>query len=613
MRSSPPSELKKLNAHLQQEIRATKERLRGREEAERPIEPVKRRIWTLDDLWIQTKDGGLVRFTPNPIQEEYLDEIAPGWRVDGIPILKGLREIPLKARQEGISTMVAVVYFLDTCNQGSRNTVVMSYNDQGSNDLFEMVRRFHRHLPATDRPKTARANTGELVFPDIDSSYIVKTAGSTLSGRGSTVHNLHLSEMAFWRYPAVIPAIMESVPASGNIFLESTANGEGSRTPEGKISGNMYCVYWREAQARKLAGYTARFFAWWHNPEYALDEFEPFDMTTDADEARESRAFKRYGNEAKIKALYTLSDGQLAWRRAKIDAPGGDMFAQEYPANPEEAFSVSGKRFFEDFDEAVHVKTAAEFEIPAHWQPFGSKDWGYASPCSFHLHWVTDYLVNGQPAIVTTDEYYAVGKTNREQATAEKNILARRGLTGKYVPIYADPSMWAKKGKQQADNIGRADVEDFFEAGLGYIEANNNRGHGWSNMRAYLKDVDRNLGPAWVILDTCENLRRTIPLMKQAQRRQAGADGKLIEDLDTNLEDHAVDDCRYGLNSRPRKSKPEDKPEAIYLPWMEAYAPVDPAKPGYVVPLRSDQLPAQFQQDRDYGRDEYEVPEGGGW
>ena len=79
--------------------------------------------------------------------------------------------------------------------------------------------------------------------------------------------------------------------------------------------------------------------------------------------------------------------------------------------------------------------------------------------------------------------------------------------------------------------------------------ANNNRVNGWRNM-AYLMDWNKKKRPRFYIIDgTCRNLSRTIPLMIR--------DEKNPEDIDTTLEDHALDACRYALTHTQIPQKPE--------------------------------------------------------
>ena len=55
--------------------------------------------------------------------------------------------------------------------------------------------------------------------------------------------------------------------------------------------------------------------------------------------------------------------------------------------------------------------------------------------------------------------------------------------------------------------------------------------------------------------DTCRDLIRTLPALQHDETR--------AEDVDTEAEDHAPDECRYACMSRPyvRADQPKPKPE----------------------------------------------------
>jgi hypothetical protein len=113
-------------------------------------------------------------------------------------------------------------------------------------------------------------------------------------------------------------------------------------------------------------------------------------------------------------------------------------------------------------------------------------------------------------------------------------------------------------------------VEDFWAAGLSFVPANNDRLGGWSQVRQYLHG---GLAPGEtpkfrLFRGRCANLIRTIPLMLHDERP------RYMHDLDTTLEDHAVDAARYALVSRVQPAKdPDAKPKARGLPPVMERAP----------------------------------------
>ena len=98
----------------------------------------------------------------------------------------------------------------------------------------------------------------------------------------------------------------------------------------------------------------------------------------------------------------------------------------------------------------------------------------------------------------------------------------------------ADPSIFIRDG-------GPSIAEMMAIKGVQWRRADNKRVPGWQQVRYRLNGE---LGlPMVYVLDTCHDLIRTLPSLQH--------DEKDVEDLDTDGEDHAADEFRYGLMSRP--------------------------------------------------------------
>ena len=284
-------------------------------------------------LQIVTKRRELITFAPNHVQCLYLDIICPAWRTETVE-LRGIREILLKARQFGFSTLILALFFIDTITTPNTQTVVIAHDIDTTEKLFRMVKRYHEHLPDSLKLETKYANRREFLWPSIDSYFFVGTAGNKSFGRGGTINNVHGSEVAFWpNADDIVSGLLQTVPTDGNIFLETTANGVGN-------------YYEREYKRAELGNsvFTSRFFAWFQNPEYATP-------ITD-------NAFVLDADEAKIAETYDLSNAQMLWRRGKVKELR-EKFAQEYPANADEAFLTSGNPYF-DRDYLREIKAAIQ-------------------------------------------------------------------------------------------------------------------------------------------------------------------------------------------------------------------------------------------------------------
>jgi len=206
-----------------------------------------------------------------------------------------VRALILKGRQQGCSTYVGGrFYHVTTWNKGLR-TFILTHEDAATQNLFEMVNRFHEHCPEQVRPSTSAANAKELFFDALDSGYKVGTAGTKGVGRSSTIQLFHGSEVAFWPHAETHAAgVLQAVPdvAGTEVILESTANG----------LGNFFHAKWQDAE-RGLGDFIAIFVPWFWQDEYQKEPPDGFVLTEE---------------EGKYKALYDLSDSHMAWRRAKI-------------------------------------------------------------------------------------------------------------------------------------------------------------------------------------------------------------------------------------------------------------------------------------------------------
>lgn len=264
-------------------------------------------------LKIRSKSGKVAPFVFNKAQEHIHEALERQKAETG-----KVRALILKGRQQGCSTYVgARFYHSSTWRKGIR-TFILTHEDQATQNLFEMVNRYHEHCPKAVRPSTGAANAKELFFDKLDSGYKVGTAGTKGVGRSSTIQLFHGSEAAFWPHADTHAAgVLQAVPdADGTeIILESTANGVG----------NLFHQKWRDAE-NGIGEFIAIFVPWYWQEEYRKD--------IEIDYTAEEREYA---------TLYGLDMAQMAWRRNKIaELKDPILFKQEYPATAAEAFQMSG-------------------------------------------------------------------------------------------------------------------------------------------------------------------------------------------------------------------------------------------------------------------------------
>lgn len=291
-------------------------------------------------LNIITKKGEKNPFVFNTYQDE-ITRIAQADEASGKPV----RILVLKCRQVGISTWAGAYNYHKAATRFYRKATVIAHDDDSTNNLFRMQKRFYDFSPKQIQPMKRYSNAKELVFenpdegdrgdnPGLLSSITVENANNLTAGRGGTIHHLHCSEVAFWKNAStVIGGLFQAVPyePGTSIIMESTANG---------ISGHGAEFYERCMAAMKGESvFRFIFFKWSHNPEYEIEPPKDFSPT-------------HYEQEL-MQMHPELNARKLAWRRYKIQNEMGrsliepeDQFKQEYPLTPEEAFISSGRPVF---------------------------------------------------------------------------------------------------------------------------------------------------------------------------------------------------------------------------------------------------------------------------
>ena len=234
-----------------------------------------------------------------------------------------VRMVVLKARQQGLSTVISAIHYWWVSQHRAQKGLVMAHEADSTTALFGMYQRTHDNCPAWVKPETKYSSRSELVFSKLDSGLRVATAGGRGVARGETLQFAHLSEVAFWptafatnNFNGLIQAVPE---VDGTfVFVESTAQG---------VTGK-FAELWNQS---RLMGYEQFFSGWNESAEYREPAPDGFERTPE---------------EASLVESFGLCDDQLYWRRRKIAANGHDLFRQEYPLTPEEAFISTGRPVF---------------------------------------------------------------------------------------------------------------------------------------------------------------------------------------------------------------------------------------------------------------------------
>ena len=253
---------------------------------------------------IKNKEGKVVPFILNKVQDRYMIDLVGNYGGN----LVNVRDIILKARKEGFSSLVLAIFATDFLME--RNpiaSVCISDVREETRKLFNRAKFFIESYLARKEPPQVigdlcdTSNANELRNKVNGAVFWIGSAGSKVALRTETVQNLHFSEGAHFPDTDIITAretyegAMQMVDQGvGKIFDESTARGYG----------NHYQIRWEQA-VKKASEFRAKFFA--------------------------------------AEELY--SRDWLAQKRTQFTTEA--MFKQEYPSTPEEAFMSSGSKFFD--------------------------------------------------------------------------------------------------------------------------------------------------------------------------------------------------------------------------------------------------------------------------
>ena len=298
------------------------------------------KFFTQSLIWISNKDRRIVPFIFNEAQNQYYNH-------------RTLRDIILKPRQLGFSTLILALFLHDTITCPNTVSIIVCHTQKDSAALFERSKFMLESIPAPLRPRIKYSNRLELYFDKINSTLTVGSAEIRDFGRGRTINNLHLSEVSSQSFTEdFLIGLLESVPRTGHIVMESTARGKG---------GPFYNYYMGaknplKPQRKVNNEYYAHYFLWHDHKEYRindLSEYQKSEILATLDE-EELSLIERFG----------LCVEQLAWRREKKFRMGA-KFVQEYPEDDdEEVFLKSGTPVFDNIKLSQRDKELVE-QFPA--------------------------------------------------------------------------------------------------------------------------------------------------------------------------------------------------------------------------------------------------------
>lgn len=229
------------------------------------------------------------------------------------------------------------------------------------------------------------------------------------------------------------------------------------------------------------------------------------------------------------------------------------------------SFDVFAGQIYDEFNPSIHV--IAPFQIPNTWERFRSIDHGQNNPTS--CHW---YAVDFDGNIYVYQEYYQEKTVVSQHVKMIKEMSKIRTSDGRLIDDHysytmIDPSTHAKTREKDGYLFSVAD--EYLDAGLATIAAQNDVLAGINRVKEYmrvnperfhpfLKDVDGDAvmgSPKLFIFENNENMIEEIGQYKWKTYANSSAnniDRDEVNEAPIKRKDHAVDDLRYAIMSRPK-------------------------------------------------------------
>ena len=201
----------------------------------------------------------------------------------------------------------------------------------------------------------------------------------------------------------------------------------------------------------------------------------------------------------------------------------------------------------EHYHDGIKTHVIAPFNIPLWWPRFMSFDHGYTKP--FSVGW---WAVDPEGRVYRYKEWYGckprqantgVELTPREIAEGIVDREHDEQANNLSIDRIADPAIF---DRSRGDSVADQMRPDAGRKGVIFRRGDNTRLAG--KMQVHERMRFREDGkPMMYIFSNCHDWLRTVPTLPYSQTK--------LEDVDTAAEDHAYDDTRYFLMSRPLTPK----------------------------------------------------------
>jgi hypothetical protein len=193
---------------------------------------------------IQHQTRGIIPFELYEFQEETLQDF-----------IDNDRNIVLKSRQMGISTLVSAYALWTMIFNPGKNVLILSTVQNTSKETVSKIRLANNNLPSWLKVPTVEDNRLSLKFKN--ESRVLAASSAADSARGFSAYLLVMDECAFIdNAEEVWTSAQQTMATGGRAILLSTPNGVG----------NFFHQMWVDAEAKKNTFKTTR-LKWDRHPE----------------------------------------------------------------------------------------------------------------------------------------------------------------------------------------------------------------------------------------------------------------------------------------------------------------------------------------------------------
>lgn len=143
------------------------------------------------NLKIKTESGEIVPLKFNKIQKVIIKRV-----LDDLANNRPVRYIILKARKEGVSTLVEALIYWWTATHKNVKSKIVAHDQDTAEELYAMFRRYFENSSPLFKPTTKYNTRSDLTFDNdtgtgLKSQIDVASAKNTGTGRGQTIQCMH--------------------------------------------------------------------------------------------------------------------------------------------------------------------------------------------------------------------------------------------------------------------------------------------------------------------------------------------------------------------------------------------------------------------------------------